>query len=137
MGSSGSSAGSLCRSNQSSRTGLGGRGCCAAAVRGTAAAALPSKAMNSRLFIVASLLLRRLALRWCRGVGQRKWLLRPRVSECSPHLALKATPLVDVSERERMTNKRRFVCAFAATSVCVDCRPHYIKLARNRYIVLL
>jgi hypothetical protein len=56
MGRSGSSAGSLCRSSQSWRTGLRGAACCCAdAVSGKAAAALPSKAMNSRLLIVASL----------------------------------------------------------------------------------
>src|SRR5215470_4787977 len=56
MGSSGSRAGSLRRSSQSWRTGLGGAGCCADAVSGKAAAALPRKAMNSRLLIVASLI---------------------------------------------------------------------------------
>ena len=55
MGSSGSSAASLRRSNQSWRTGLGGADCCADAVSGRAAAALPRKAMNSRLLIVSSL----------------------------------------------------------------------------------
>src|SRR5947207_4243597 len=57
MGSSGSSAGSLCRSSQSWRTGLRGAGCCADAadaVSRMAAAALPARAMNSRLFMVSS-----------------------------------------------------------------------------------
>src|SRR5260370_42277841 len=56
MGSPGSRAASLRRSSQSWRTGLGGAGCCADAVSGKAAAALPRKAMNSRLLIVASLI---------------------------------------------------------------------------------
>src|SRR5215831_803097 len=54
IGSSGSSAGSLCRFSQSSRTGFRGADCCADAVIGKVAAAPPRRAMNSRLFIVAS-----------------------------------------------------------------------------------
>ena len=54
MGRSGSSAGSLRRSNQSWRTGLGGADGCADAVSGKAVATLPIKAMNSRLFTIAS-----------------------------------------------------------------------------------
>ena len=96
MGSSGSSAGSLRRSNQSSRTGLGGRGCCAAAVSGRAAAALPSKAINSRLFMVASPCVAATGSTLVPRCGTAQWLLHPRDSECSPHLAVKATSLVEV-----------------------------------------
>src|SRR5262249_53412958 len=95
MGSSGSSAGSLRRSNQSSRTGLGGRGCCAAAVSGKVAAALLTKAINSRLFIVASLVLRRRLY-----VGFAVWdnamAATSAALECSPRLTVKATSLVGV-----------------------------------------
>src|ERR1700719_3506605 len=100
MGSSGSSAGSLRRSNQSSRTGLpgaglGGAGCCADAVSGKAAAALPRKEMNSRLFIVASLSIAGPFV-WFLGDGQQR-PLRPRGSGMHRlHLVAKATPTVEV-----------------------------------------
>src|SRR5580700_3167388 len=101
MGSSGSSAGSLRRSSQSSRTGFGGGDCCAdagcaEAASGTAAAALPRRAINSRLFIVASLTFATgFALVLRRRTAQ--WLFRPRAFGMRHlHPAVEATPLVDV-----------------------------------------
>src|SRR5215470_15247656 len=102
MGSSGSSAGSLRRSNQSSRTGLpgaglGGAGCCADAVSGKAAAAPPRKAMNSRLFIVASLSIAVTGFKLVPRRRTEQWLLRPRgFGMLRLHLVVKTTPQVDV-----------------------------------------
>src|ERR1700692_1683867 len=100
MGSSGSSAGSLRRSNQSSRTGLpgaglGGAGCCADAVSGKAAAAPARKAMNSRLFIVASHFHCEVFV-WFLGDGQRNGrFVREAPGMHHLRLAVKATPIVD------------------------------------------
>src|SRR4030081_2408159 len=102
MGSSGSSAGSLRRSNQSSRTGLpgaglGGAGCCADAVSGKAAAALPRKAINSRLFIIASPSVAATGFTLVPRRVTAQWLLRPRgFGMLRLDLVVKATPLVDV-----------------------------------------
>src|SRR5262249_13858601 len=51
--------------------------------------------------------------------GTAPSLPHPRASECSPHLTVKATSLVDVRKGEGMTNKRQFVCAFAASAATV------------------
>src|SRR5215470_13696149 len=103
MGSSGSSAGSLCRFSQSSRTGLRGADCCADAVIGKVAAAPPRRAMNSRLFIVASLPL--LAFRCFLAAGQRDGCLLRGFGVLHLHLVVKATPSVD-GRKGRATMKR-------------------------------
>src|SRR5215510_10217042 len=87
MGSSGSSAGSLRRFTQSSRTGFRGADCCADAVIGKVAAAPPRRAMNSRLFIVASPSVAGFSLvPRCR---KAQWLLRPRGFGCSESYTLR------------------------------------------------
>jgi len=121
MGSSGSSAGSLRRSNQSWRTGLGGADGCADAVSGKAAAALPRKAMNSRLFIVASPSVAATGVAFL-GAGHRQWLLRPRgFGMRRLHLAVEATSLIDLRKGGAMMNRRQFECASAASAATFAC----------------
>src|SRR5271168_5328994 len=101
MGSSGSSAGSLRRSNQSWRTGLSGADRCADAVSGRAAAAPPRKAMNSRLFIVASPSVAATGFTLVPRRRTAQWLLRPRgFGMLRLHLGGKTYTLGRGSERE-------------------------------------
>src|SRR5215467_5372996 len=123
MGSSGSRAGSLRRSSQSWRTGLGGAGCCADAVSGKAAAALPRKAMNSRLLIVASLtrcgdLISFASIPRRRSASIASCIVRKaRDAPLAP--VVKVTPVVDVRKGRTMMNRRQFLCASAASFACV------------------
>src|SRR5262249_51540149 len=80
--------------SQSSRTGLRGADCCADAVIGKVAAAPPRRAMNSRLFIVASLPL--LIFPWFLAAGQRNGCFVREASDALLASRVKATPFVDV-----------------------------------------
>jgi len=112
-----------------------GAGCCADAVSGKAAAALPRKAMNSRLLIVASLI-RCGDLISFASIARRR---RAAMAACVVRRARDA-PVApcdkgytrrDVRKGRTMMNRRQFLCAY-----CRVVRLRWLRCRRRRRIVI-